>query len=112
MARLRLSDRVNVVPIQSGVLIRSDLGTFALEGDDVRLFITAVLPLLDGSRDENMIADELQGYTRESVVNVLDQLRQRGLLQVGEEAEHVEEQPWRAQLHFFRVWSDSPSEVF
>src|SRR5437763_438704 len=111
MTRLRLTESASVIKTPSGARIRSDLGTLALEGDDVARFISAILPLLDGSRDEFAIADALPGYTRDSVADLLGKLHERGLLELVEEGEPVEGRGWGAQFQFLRTWSDRPREA-
>ncbi len=80
MARVRLSRAVSVTPTGSGVVLRSDLGTFQLEGSDTETFLTDILPLLDGSQEPGDVAAALARYSPESVAGFLELLEERGLL--------------------------------
>jgi ribosomal protein S12 methylthiotransferase accessory factor len=114
MSRLRLSPAASVTPTGGTVLLRSDLGTFQLDGDDVRVFLERMLPLLDGSRDAAAVAAELPDYSGPSVRSLLELLRQRGLVE--EVAEAVAEGDAAgaeaaaasgrraAQERFFQAW--------
>ena len=81
MAKLHLSPAASVTPTDSGVIVRSDLGTFQLDGSDVRLFVKEIVPLLDGTRDAELIADALPGYTRSSVHAFLELLAEKGVVE-------------------------------
>lgn len=87
MRRFRLSPAAGVTPLDGGVILRTDLGTFQLHGADVRVFLDRILPLLDGTRAADAIADALPGYTRSSVISFLELLRQKGLIEPVPEAE-------------------------
>ena len=67
MTRLRLSPSASVTPAGDLVLLRSDLGTFAVRGADTRAFLDHIVPLLDGSRDAAEIAAALHPYSPRSV---------------------------------------------
>jgi ribosomal protein S12 methylthiotransferase accessory factor len=81
MKKIRLSPSASITTTQSGVVLRSDLGTFQLQGDDVRLFVTSIVPLLDGSRDAGEVAAALPGYSADSVTNFLTLLQYKGLVE-------------------------------
>lgn len=99
MKRIRLSPSASITTTQSGVVLRSDLGTFQLHGDDVRLFVSRIVPLLDGTGDAQAVAAALTGYSAESVTNFLALLQQRGLV------ENVPESDRRsAEDRFFQKW--------
>lgn len=106
--RIRLSPFASITRTDVGVLLRSDLGTFQVRGADVRLFIDAMMPLLDGSRDKGAVADALAEYSRQSVMAFLDLLEQHGLVEMvpGE----PEDERWRGQEAFFRQWADGHEE--
>ncbi|HKH50047.1 MAG TPA: TOMM precursor leader peptide-binding protein [Thermoanaerobaculia bacterium] len=108
MARIRLSPSASIAPTETGVLLRSDLGTSRLDGADVRVFVTEIVPLLDGSREPEEVAAALPGYASASVLGLLELLRQRGLV------EPVAEGPAReareAQERFFQGWQLPPGE--
>src|SRR5262249_39730335 len=77
---VRLSPSASVLPTDVGVLLRTDLGTFQLEGDDVRVFVSRLVPLLDGTRSVEDITATLSDYSADSVHALLDVLRQYGLV--------------------------------
>src|SRR5437016_5647018 len=81
MKKIRLSPSASITTTQSGVVLRSDLGTFQLYGEDVRLFVSQIVPLLDGTRDAAAVAAALSGYSVESVTNFLTLLQQKGLVE-------------------------------
>lgn len=109
MARIRLSSSATVTPTGMGVVLRSDLGTFQLDGRDVQLFVNAMVPLLDGLNDGEAIAKKLEGYSRESVLAFLDLLEQHGLLEtVPETPDSKLSERWRGQEAFFRKWANLP----
>jgi ribosomal protein S12 methylthiotransferase accessory factor len=99
MKKIRLSPSASITTTQSGVVLRSDLGTFQLHGDDVRLFVSQIVPLLDGTRDAASVAAALTDYSAESVTNFLSLLQQKGLV------ENVPESDQRlAEDRFFQKW--------
>jgi ribosomal protein S12 methylthiotransferase accessory factor len=99
MKKIRLSPSASITTTQSGVVLRSDLGTFQLQGEDVRLFVTSIVPLLDGTRDTAAVAAALPGYSAESVTNFLTLLQYKGLV------EPVPESDRRlAEERFFQTW--------
>jgi ribosomal protein S12 methylthiotransferase accessory factor len=100
--RIRLSPFADVTTTEVGVLLRSDLGTFQLHGDDIRVFLDAMLPLLDGTREKEAIAEALKPYSRQSVMALLDLLEQYGLVEALPGA--PEDDRWRGQDAFFRRW--------
>lgn len=112
MARIRLSPSASVTPTGQTVLLRSDLGTFQLEGHDIMLFLREILPLLDGTRDRETVVDALGGYSRQSVFAFLDLLQQYGLLEtISESSPSLQQERWRGQEEFFRKWTDTPEEA-
>jgi ribosomal protein S12 methylthiotransferase accessory factor len=99
MKSIRLSPSASITTTQSAVVLRSDLGTFQLHGDDVRLFVTSIVPLLDGTRDAGAVAAALPDYSASSVTNFLALLQQKGLV------EHVPDSDARAaEDRFFQKW--------
>ena len=107
MAKLRFSPAASVTPTDSGVILRSDLGTFQLDGSDVRLFVTEIVPLLDGTRDVDLIADALPGYTRSSVHSFLELLAEKGLVERVQETEEDTSgalERWIPQQRFFHKY--------
>jgi bacteriocin biosynthesis cyclodehydratase domain-containing protein len=92
------------------VVLRSDLGSFEISGADVRAFLEAMVPLLDGSRDRDAVAEALDQFSRRSVLVFLDLLEERGLIEAAPEAHELRER-WRGQDEFFRKWSRSPEEM-
>src|SRR5438105_10822838 len=107
--RVRLTPSASVTETGSGVVLRSDLGTFQLEGADVGVFVRDVLPLLDGSRDRSGVADELEGYSRESTTAFLDALESYGLL---EEVPYgvAEDLRLRGQDEFLKLWGNEDQD--
>jgi ribosomal protein S12 methylthiotransferase accessory factor len=102
MTRIRLSPSASVTPTRAGVVLRSDLGAFQLDGEDVRLFVTRMLPLLDGSRDAEGMADALPETSRASVVGFLELLRQRGLIEDAPELPDAAAEARQVQERFFQ----------
>jgi ribosomal protein S12 methylthiotransferase accessory factor len=99
MKKIRLSPSASITTTQSGVVLRSDLGTFQLYGEDVRVFVAQIVPLLDGTRDADAVAAALPGYSAQSVTGFLGLLQQKGLV------EHVAELDRRlAEDRFFQKW--------
>ena len=113
MTRLRLSPSASVTPAGDLVLLRSDLGTFAVRGADTRAFLDHIVPLLDGSRDAAEIAAALHPYSPRSVEALLDLLDKRGLLdRVGDEIEgEGEDDRLRGQEEFLRRWAGGSGEA-
>jgi molybdopterin-synthase adenylyltransferase len=105
--RIRLSPSASVTPTQEGVILRSDLGTFQIEGPDIGAFLTRMVPLLDGSRDEAAILASLAEYSPPSVTAFLGLLRERGLIEPVAPAEA----PRRGADAFFRTWRMDPAEA-
>ena len=110
MNRYRLSPAASVTPSENEVLLRTDLGTFQLQGRDTRLFLDQILPLLDGSRDAETIAALLPAYTRTSVVSFLELLRRKGLIESLPETDTSLELPsdqtaerWFPEERFFQT---------
>jgi hypothetical protein len=103
-ALLRISPSAGVTPTDAGVILRSDLGTFRIEGADARAFLDRVVPLLDGSRDREAIVQALAGYSRPSVTALLDLLAERGLIEEVPDAATR----WSGPARFFRSWSSAP----
>ena len=110
-SRVRLSRSASVTPTQGGVVLRSDLGTFEVGGADVRVFLEALLPLLDGSRDRDEVAAALEGFSRRSVLAFLELLEAKGLVEAAPEVGSPLEERWRGQEEFFRKWSRSPETM-
>jgi hypothetical protein len=107
MDRIRLSPSASVTRTDAGVILRSDLGTFQLTGPDVGAFLDRMVPLLDGSRDQEALVQALAGYSRPSVMAFLDLLKERGLL----EAVPDTAARWRGPEEFFRTWAMAPGDA-
>jgi hypothetical protein len=71
---------VGVTRTELGVVFRSDFAAYRVGGPDAMAVAERVLPLLDGTRDEEGVVTALAGYSRASVLALLDWLRQRQLL--------------------------------
>src|SRR5690242_9017714 len=112
MPSVRLSPSASVAPTPSGTLLRSDLGTFQLEGADVHVFLNEVVPWLNGTRDKEGVAAALPQYSRQSVLAILDLLERYGLLEVvPEEAASAFPPHWRGQQEFFRKWESETGDA-
>jgi ribosomal protein S12 methylthiotransferase accessory factor len=99
MKNIRLSPSASITTTQSGVVLRSDLGTFQLHGEDVRLFVSQIVPLLDGTRAAAAVAAALTDYSAESVTNFLTLLQQKGLVETVPESDQR-----LAEDRFFQLW--------
>jgi ribosomal protein S12 methylthiotransferase accessory factor len=110
MTRIRLSPSASITPTQSGVVLRSDLGVFQLQGDDVRMFLTQMIPLLDGSRDADGVMAALPGYSGTSIKGFLTLLTQKGLVEPVPGPAPGETAGGQAQERFFQTWGLPPGE--
>jgi ribosomal protein S12 methylthiotransferase accessory factor len=119
MSKLRLSPSAAVSTTASGIVLRSDLGVFQLEGPDLGVFVSGLLPLLDGTRDLDALAGALPGYSRASVEGLLELMRQKGLLESAPDAPQDPQaspsqvgaaERWQAQERFFHGWNLAPGE--
>lgn len=111
MGRLKLSPSASVTPTDVGVLLRSDLGTFQLDGPDVALFVNRIVPLLDGSRDADAVAGQLDGYSRASVLAFLQLLEQSGLIETSSDLSETaafDDAYLYSQREFFNKWLERP----
>lgn len=107
MPQIRLSRAASLLTTETGVLLRSDLGTFALEGRDVQQFVSALAPLLADWREPDALAAALPAYSPASVGRFLALLQEHGLLET-QEAARAQDERWRGQEEFFRRWTDAP----
>ena len=105
MTRLRLSPSASAVPTDAGLVLRSDLSTFRLEGPDLAAAVNELLPLLDGTRDLAAITSALPRYSPESVGRLIDALRGHGVI------EAVSERVVSPQEVFLREWTGEPAEA-
>lgn len=110
MKAIRLSPSASITPMQDGVMLRSDLGAFRLDGPDVSLFMTTLLPLLDGSRGREEVAAALPTHSPESVLGFLALLERHGLLEEVADPGASGAERWLGQDAFFRKWSEQPAE--
>jgi bacteriocin biosynthesis cyclodehydratase domain-containing protein len=110
MARIRLNPSASVTPTEVGILLRSDLGTFQLTGADIRVFVSQIAPLLDGTRNREEIAGALPGYAQASVLDFLGLLEQTGLIEQVADTPAMSER-WRGQIEFFRKWTAQPEDA-
>lgn len=106
-ARIRISSSASVTPTDEGVILRSDLGTFQVDGPDVGTFLDRIVPLLDGSKDEKGIIEALADYSPQSVTAFLGLLWDRGLLEpvAADAARRC------GPDAFFRSWHMDPGEA-
>ncbi len=105
--RIQISPSAAVTRTGSGVILRSELGTFQVSGPDVGAFLERIVPLLDGTRDEEALFEALSDYARPSVEAFLRLLEERGLL----EPAAPSPSRWRGPEAFLRPWVASPSEA-
>jgi hypothetical protein len=107
-SRLRLSPSASITPTAAGVVLRSDLGAFAVTGADLRDFLDRIVPLLDGTRDLESITTALGRYSPKSVASFLGLLAERGLV---EEVRDSAASRWAGQEAFFRRFSRPAEEA-
>lgn len=107
MSGIRLNPSIMIIQTEAGVLLRSDLRTFRLHGPDARVFINAIVPLLDGSRDREAIVNALGGFSQSNILDLLDRLEKHRIL---ETLDSPCDDRWHGQVEFFRKWSDHPEE--
>src|SRR5262249_52824569 len=95
-----------------GVLLRADLETFQLQGQDMLAFLSALVPLLDGTHDKAEVIKALTMYSRQSVLSFLDLLEQYELVEVVDnDHDSAEQARWWGQTEFFRNWLPHSQEV-
>src|SRR6266498_3827310 len=104
MTDIRVSPSASVLETEIGVVLRTDLGTFQLEGSDVKVFLERMLPLLDGTRDRESVVAALGDYSSQSVLALLDVLIQYGLVE-----EAVDADDSSGQADFFGKWLEDPT---
>ena len=103
MTAIRVSPSASVIETEIGVVVRTDLGTFQLEGSDVKVFLQRMLPLLDGTRDREAIVSALGDYSAESVTALVDVLTQYGLVEAADADRDS------GETDFFGKWLSSPA---
>jgi ribosomal protein S12 methylthiotransferase accessory factor len=81
MSRLRLSPAATATETRTGLILKSDLASFQLEGADLAAVVRSMLPLLDGTKSQEQIANGLSDYTPSSVHALIEQLKRRGLVE-------------------------------
>lgn len=112
MPCIRLSRSASITPTGVGVILRSDLGSFQLTGEDVSAFLERMVPLLDGSRDRDAILEALSDYSPASVAAFLDLLDARGLIEPCPAQEAAQDRErLRGQEQFLCKWSTAPDEA-
>src|SRR5260370_3254832 len=107
MSRLRLSASASATEARTGLILKSDLGTFELEGADLAAFVRGILPLIDGTKSAEQIADSLPDYTRSSVLALLEQLEGRGLVEPADSATKGGE-AFASANRFLKSWIHDP----
>ncbi len=107
MSRLRLSASASATEARTGLILKSDLGTFQLEGADLAAFVRGILPLIDGTKSAEQIADSLPDYTRSSVLALLEQLEGRGLVEPADSATKGGE-AFASANRFLKRWIHDP----
>ncbi len=111
MSKVRLSPSASITPMAQAVVLRSDLGSFQLDGPDISVFVSQLLPLLDGSRDLDEVAGALPGYSPASVHGLLELLRQKGLVESAADTAGEPEAAGAAQERFFQGVGLAPAEA-
>src|SRR5262249_55630749 len=104
--RLTLSAFVSVTRTGLGVMLRSGTAAYRVGGHDAVAFAEKVLPLLDGTRDEEGVVAALSGYSRASVLALLGWLRERRLL----DGEQPRAPGDAASAEVFRAWKADAGE--
>src|SRR5260370_25574419 len=107
MSRLRLSASASATEARTGLILKSDLGTFQLEGADLAAFVRRILPLIDGTKSAEQIADSLPDYTRSSRLALLEQLEGRVLVDTAHSATNVV-QAFASGNPFMNRWLPEP----
>ena len=103
MRKLQLAKSISyTVHPGTGIVFRSDLGTFKLDGAHADVVASFILPLLDSSRDEEQIIAALPQYSGTSVSALLSLLRQYGVIEDLPERNAPKDARLRGQEEFFR----------
>lgn len=105
MNKLKLTPAASLTKNTYGILLQSDLGTFQLHGKDISAFIDKVLPLLNGEHSQEKICERLSEYGNDSILKVLNILRDKGLVEtIVTDQLTMEGQPhWPAQKRFLKA---------
>lgn len=111
MPLIRLSRSAGLTTTETGVLLRSDLGTFQLEGRDVQRFLAALTPHLADWQEQDALVAALGDYSPASVLSLLLLLQENGLLESRQTLDDSapEAERWRGQEGFFRKWTEDPA---
>jgi ribosomal protein S12 methylthiotransferase accessory factor len=110
MGKLRLARSISyTVHPGIGIVFRSDLGTFKLDGTHADVVASRILPLLDSTRDEDRIAADLPQYSPKSIAALLSLLRQHGVIEDVHEGEGSWDARLRGQDEFFRKFGVNQS---
>ena len=110
MPLIRLSRAASLTATETGILLRSDLDTFALEGRDVQQFANVLAPLLTDWREPDALTAALPAYSPASILRFLALLQQRGVVETQESA-GTQDERWHGQEEFFRQWRNAPGPV-
>lgn len=81
MSTLRLRPGSGFRVTDQGVVAASPEARFEVKGSDSGVFLTELVPLLDGSRTEDELAVSLDGYSEASVRSVLRLLVAKGMVE-------------------------------
>jgi ribosomal protein S12 methylthiotransferase accessory factor len=103
MGKLQLAKSVSyTVHPGMGIVFRSDLGTFKLEGAHADVVASRILPLLDSTRDEDQLTAELPQYSAKSVAALLSLLRRYGVIEDALDRDDPQQARLLGQEAFFR----------
>lgn len=100
--KLRLTPAASVTPMDDGILLQSDLGSYQLQGRDIRVFVTDVMPMLEQNKTLEEICAALADYDNDSIASVINVLKECGLVE--EISESADVPPWPAHERFIRQW--------
>src|SRR6476659_3290249 len=103
MTRLRLSRAVSIVPLGTAVLVRSDLGTFRLDGSDLATLLDRVTSLLAEAAEAETVVAAMPEYDAASVRKTLDLLIGYGVV---ERVIAGEDPRWYGQTTFFQKFTN------
>lgn len=87
MSRVRLRSFVTIAPTIGTVHLRADFRAVQIDTPQVGVLATEILPLLDGTRDKQEVSAAVRGYSRRSIMELLDRLERYGLLETA--SDHV-----------------------
>ena len=100
---LKINPAAEFIDTAAGILVRTDLETLRLDGEDARTVCRRLVPLLDGTRELAEICQQLPDYTADSVTALLEVMMTRGVIIAARDQPN---ERWSGQISFFRGWAD------